>query len=274
MVAGLLTTKVEADFYSYASDNRNRVRLRHAYGEYGGWLVGRTWSTFMDLDDLPETIDFNGAVGAPFSRRTMIRYSLGDATASYKVTFAAEDPEDQFGGGSANERMPQLIARLDKRFSWGAVNLRVLAHEKRSTAQTRRGYGLGVGGSYKLTANDTLMAQYTRLDGDIDQLYGSNGYSVNAVTGSIAFDKNQGLVLGYSRAFSEKLRGSIALGANRGRTTQAADNRTLTELFANLIYSPIRNLDLGAELIYGKRKTFVGEVGTLSRIDLMSRYAF
>ena len=45
---GTFNTKVEADFYSYGSDNRNRLRLRHAYGEYGGWLIGQTWSTFMD----------------------------------------------------------------------------------------------------------------------------------------------------------------------------------------------------------------------------------
>ncbi|MEO8527269.1 MAG: DcaP family trimeric outer membrane transporter, partial [Caldimonas sp.] len=57
---GPLTTKVEIDFYSYGSDKRNLLRLRHAYGEYDGWLIGQTWSTFMDVDDLPETVDFNG----------------------------------------------------------------------------------------------------------------------------------------------------------------------------------------------------------------------
>ena len=110
--AGTFNTKVEADFYSYGSGNRNRLRLRHAYGEYAGWLVGQTWSTFMDLDDLPETVDFNGPIGAPFSRRTMIRYTYGMPQEGVKLTFALEDPQDQFGGGSANERMPQLGWRL------------------------------------------------------------------------------------------------------------------------------------------------------------------
>ena len=57
---GTFNTKVEADFYAYGDGTRNRLRLRHAYGEYGGWLIGQTWSTFMDLDDLPESVDFNG----------------------------------------------------------------------------------------------------------------------------------------------------------------------------------------------------------------------
>ncbi len=89
---GAFNTKVEMDFYSYGSGNRNRLRLRHAYGEYAGFLVGQTWSTFMDLDDLPETVDFNGPIGAPFSRRTMVRYTYADAKAGYKLTAALRRP--------------------------------------------------------------------------------------------------------------------------------------------------------------------------------------
>ncbi len=289
---GTFNTKVEADFYSYGGDNRNRLRLRHAYGEYGGWLIGQTWSTFMDLDDSPETVDFNTAIGAPFSRRTMIRYTYGDAKAGYKFSFAAEDPEDQFGGGSANERMPQLVARFDKTFDWGAINVRALAHEKRSFSQTKRGFGGGVGGSYKLTDKDLLMGQYTYVEGDVDQLYGSNGYSIDTDkfddkgvqthvgTGAFTFDKNQGLVLGYARTFSDQLRGSFVLGFNRGKTALSTidplipDNKTLGQLFVNLIYSPIKNVELGGEVIYGQRKTFAGDTGTMSRFDLMGRYSF
>jgi hypothetical protein len=276
---GPFNTKLEMDLYSYSADHRNRLRLRHAYGEYAGWLIGQTWSTFMDLDDLPETVDFNGPIGAPFSRRTMIRYTYADPQARYKFTFAIEDPEDQFGGGSANERMPQLVARFDKSFDWGAVNARVLAHEKRSVvesgaSQTKRGFGIGVGGSYKLTDKDLLMAQYTRVDGDIDQLYGSNGYAIDSTTGAISFDKNQGLVLGYAKTFSEQLRGTLVLGLNRGKTAQAVDNRTLTQFHAGLIYSPLKNIELGGELILGERKTFNDEKGTMSRFDLMGRYSF
>ena len=274
---GAFNTKLEMDFYAYngtePGNNRNRLRLRHAYGEYGGFLVGQTWSTFMDLDNLPETVDFNGAIGAPFSRRTMVRYTYGDSKAGYKFAVALEDPEDQFGGGSSHERTPQLIARFDQSFDWGAINIRGLTHEKRSLSSTKRGYGIGVGGSYKLTDKDLLMAQYTRVDGDIDQLYGSNGYSI-AGDGSISFDKNQGLVLGYAKTFSGQLRGTLAYGLNRGDSAQAVDNKQLQQFFVNLIYSPIKNVELGGEIIIGERKTFAGEKGAMQRLDLMGRYAF
>ena len=272
--AGTFNTKLEMDFYAY-DGGRNRLRLRHAYGEYAGWLIGQTWSTFMDLDNLPETVDFNGPIGAPFSRRTMIRYTYADAKDGNKFTVALEDPEDQFGGGSSNEKMPQLVARFDKTFGWGAVNARVLAHEKRSATDTKRGFGFGLGASYKLTDKDVLMGQYTRVDGDVDQLYGSNGYSIDATTGAISFDKNQGLVLGYAKTFNDQLRGTVVLGLNKGKTAQALlDNRTLTQFHLGMIYSPLKNVELGGELILGKRKTFTDDTGTMSRFDLMGRYSF
>ena len=275
--AGTFNTKLEMDFYAYngteGGQNRNRLRLRHAYGEYAGFLIGQTWSTFMDLDNLPETVDFNGPIGAPFSRRTMIRYTYGDARAGYKLTAALEDPEDQFVGGSANERMPQIVLRADKSFDWGAVNVRALAHEKRSLTATKRGYGFGLGGNFKLTDKDLLMGQYTAVDGDVDQLYGSNGYAIDAA-GAITFDKNQGLVVGYAKTFNDQLRGTVAFGMNQGKTAQAVDNKRLQQLFVNLVYSPIKNVELGGEVIIGERQTFSGEKGAMQRVDLMGRYSF
>jgi outer membrane murein-binding lipoprotein Lpp len=278
---GTFNTKVEADFYSYGAGNRERLRLRHAYGEYAGFLVGKTWSTFMDVDDLPETVDFNGPIGSPFSRRAQVRYTWGDVKAGYKFAFALEDPEDQFGGGSANERMPQLVARFDKSFDWGAVNVRGLVHEKRSFAEAKRGYGLGIGGSYKLTDKDTLMAQFAVVEGDIDQMYGSNGYAIDPTTGAISFDRNKGLILGYAKVFNEKLRGNVALGLNWASKAAAVNNKRLTQLHIGAIYSPIKNVELGTELILGQRRTFEdtatgnpSEKGNMTRLDLMGRYSF
>ncbi len=118
------------------------------------------------------------------------------------------------------------------------------------------------------------MAQYSHVDGDVDALYGSNGYAIANATGAITFDHNQGLVLGYAHVFSDRLRSNVATGFNRGQTALGASDRTLEEVFVNLIYSPIKNVDLGGEWIWGQRKTFDGQIGGLSRIDLMARYSF
>jgi hypothetical protein len=269
-----LAAKLEIDFYGYSQEKRNKPRLRQAYVEHKGWLVGKTWSTFMDLDGLPETVDFNGPIGAPFSRRVMLRYAWGNADKGYKWTVALEQAKDQFGGGSSGEKLPIFVARVDKTLANGAYNMRVMSHEKRSPTNSKRGYGFGLGGRYKLTNKDTLMAQYARVYGDIDMLYGSNGYAISPTTGELSFDKNQGMVLGYARVFSEQLRSNVALGFNRGQSAQAIDNRSLNQLFMNLIYTPVKGVDLGLEFIYGQRKNFTNNVGTMRRMDLMARYSF
>ena len=265
---GAFGTKLEMDFYAYcgAECNRNRLRLRHAYGEYAGFLVGQTWSTFMDLDNLPETVDFNGPIGSPFSRRTMIRYTYNDPKLA-KFTFAFEDPED-------GARYPNVVARVDKSFDTTAFNVRLLAHEKRVGTVTKSGYGVGVGGSIKLSDTDLLMGQFARVTGDYDMMYGSAGYSVDG-DGNLLFDKNDGLVAGWAHTFSDKLRSNLVLGMNRSRGDETVfTNRRLTQVHAGFIYTPIKNVELGAEYIYGRRKVFGGDSGTMSRVDLMGRYSF
>ena len=79
---------------------------------------------------------------------------------------------------------------------------------------------------------------------------------------------------GYAKTFSDKLRGTLALGMNQGKTAQAVDNKRLLQWFFNLIYSPIKNVELGGELILGERQTFGGEKGAMQRVDLMGRYLF
>jgi opacity protein-like surface antigen len=265
---GAFTTKLEADFYAYTSSNRYRLRLRHAYGEYANFLIGQTWSTFMDLDNLPETVDFNGPIGAPFSRRAMVRYTYNNPNLP-KITVALENPNSV-----GFERLPQIIARMDKSFDAGNFNIRLLSHEKRSATSTKRGYGLGLGGAFKFTDKDTLMAQYTYVKGDFDHLIGSNGYAVDETTGEITLYKSHGLVVGYAKTFTDQLRGTVALGL--GQNTDGPDdgNKTMQQLHMGMIYSPFKNIELGAEFIYGKRKTFTEESGKMSKFDLMARYSF
>lgn len=68
------------------------------------------------------------------------------------------------------------------------------------------------------------------------------------------FDKNQGVVLGYARVFSVHLCSNFAAGFNRGKTAQAIDNRSITQLFANLIYSSVKSLEWGRSLFRASEK--------------------
>lgn len=274
---GTFNTKIEADFYAYCGSecNRNRLRLRHAYGEYAGWLIGQTWSTFMDVDNLPETVDFNGPPGATFRRPAQVRYTYHNPQLA-KFQFAVEEPSD-------GARTPNLVARVDKAYDWGNVNARLMTHEQRIEGVSKRGMGLGLGMGYKLTGTTTLMAQYTRMDGDGDGAYliGAN-YPVLS-GGTVRLDKSHGLVLGVSNVFSEQLRGTVSLGLVRSRqnlgdayTTAygATGNQRLYQWHAGLYYLPIKNVELGSELIGGRRTTYAGETGDMLRLNLQARYLF
>lgn len=279
---GAFTTKLEGDFYSFGDGTtRNRLRIRHAYGEYNGLLVGQTWGTFMDVDDLPETVDFNGPIGSPFVRKAMVRYTYNNPDIA-KFAVAIEDP----AGGS---QMPDIVARADKTFGWGALNVRLLAHEKRATDvgvdEKKYGFGFGLGGSFKASDKDLLMAQYAYVTGDFDNQYGSNSYVVATnEDGSprILFDKNHGLIVGWSHIESDQWRGTLSYGMNRSAADgdfrdaigRGVGNRSLDQMFLNVIYTPIKNVDLGGEYTYGRRKTYDDEIGIMSRFTLMGRYTF
>ena len=269
---GPVHTQLEGDFYG-----SNVLRLRHAYGEYAGWLIGQTWSTFMDLDDGPEPVDFNGPIGMPFSRPTQIRYTYNTPTgASFKV--ALEKPAD-------GATRPNLVLAASKSYDWGgAFNVRLISHEQRIGDASKTGTGFGVGGSYKLTDSLTVMGQYAAVDADDGNImWGANSPITSA--GAVLLDKSRGYVLGLTNTFSSQLRATLAYGSvesqwNTGDAyfdaSSGAANKSLKQWHLNFYYTPIKNVDLGAEYIIGKRTTYgsSSDVGDMSRLNLQGRYSF
>ena len=62
---------VETDFYGSGSV----LRLRQAYGSYGGLLAGQAWSTFVDDNNFPNTIDFESPMAFPSVRQAQLRWT-------------------------------------------------------------------------------------------------------------------------------------------------------------------------------------------------------
>jgi hypothetical protein len=302
---GALGAKVEFDFATEAgttldssSDqasrqaytNSYRPRLRHGYLTLGSsWTLGQTWSTFMDLDTLPETLDFNGLPSAPFVRQAMIRYAhpMKDIGT---LTVAVENPvsyvtKDQIPLASNFSRRPDLIVRFDKIHDWGQWNVRLLStqyhvNDGAGLNKSRTGVGYALGGMLKTTGDDFLTLQYTNGTGL--GRYNISFTEVAVLDGAqnIQLEEGQGVVTGYQFKFSPQWRSNVGYAWQKNKNNALASivgssfNSKLQQFHINAIYTPYKNFDLGIEYLWGQRETVSGDKGALSRLMGSAKYSF
>jgi len=284
-----------ATIMTQRNTNSYDFRLRHAYFEMGSWLVGQTWSTFMDGANAPETVDFNGPVGNTFIRQAQIRYT--HSTKNYGDFIVAVENADSYvldsqGMVTADgfAKVPDLIVRWDKNFSWGGVSLRALSDEFRINGalgnQSRRGSGFAASGSFRPTGSDTLSWMLTGGTGIGRYLNVIHGAAYNPGADRIEMERAAGVVLGYQHRFSDSLRANLVYGAQRtydNAYTETAMangfgggrygvNRSVSQIHVGAIWNPVKLVDVGLEYIYGQRETLIGEKGESSRLNLMLRY--
>ncbi len=128
---------VETDFYG----SGNVLRLRHAYGSWGGLLAGQTWSTFLDDANFPNTIDFESPMAFPSIRQAQVRWTHKlSANASWSVAVednksAIESPTGE--PGKAEYPMPDVTGHF--RFGgFARARLRVGFRRQRRASGRRR----------------------------------------------------------------------------------------------------------------------------------------
>lgn len=283
---GALSTKVEGDFYT----SSGTLRLRHAYGQLGSWLVGQTWSTFMDLDSSPETVDFNGPTGNTSLRQPQVRYTH-DAGAAGNFIAAIETRSTGDDSGDNISRTPDLVLRWEKAGEWGHVALRALTTEnaiKSSTSTaSKRGYGVGLGGHYMVTPNTSLIASTSFGKGMGRFFNESVGAQADSSASKVYLPTELGIVLGVQQKLSDTLRGSVTYGQQRtyngdyvayvnssGLSASAGLNRFVQSGSVGLFWTPVANVELGSEFMLSHRQTLDGRSGTEPRLNLAATYAF
>ena len=288
-----------ANIYTQQATNSYGFRLRHAYFQLGPWLVGQTWSTFMDIDNTPETVDFNGPIGSTFIRQPQIRYTY--TTPQYGNFIASLENSSSYVLSNSGEataagfaKVPDLIGRWDKAFQWGSLSLRGVTHELRVNGDiggvyansSRRGYGMAASGQIKTIGDDFISWIVTGGNGIGRYFNYIEGAAYDPLRAQIAREKSLGLVLGYQHKVSETFRMNFVLGtlknfkndytefalANGFGGGQFGVNRRVTQAHIGGIWNPIKQVDVGLEYIYGKRETLIGEKGDMSRFNLMARY--
>lgn len=154
----LLSTYLEGHFMPDGKFN-----LRHAYGEYNGFLAGQTWTNFMHFLGTPRILKLGGPVGYATGRPEQVRYTHKSGVNTFAA--ALENPEasisDLGQGGAADKKvkLPDLTLRYQYKNNFGISGVvrkfsadSVLTGDK----ETATGYGVAAQGALPLGSQTTL----------------------------------------------------------------------------------------------------------------------
>lgn len=301
---GDLKAKLEGDFMtSGAYTNGNGTfRIRHAFVELGKWTFGQTNSPFVT--DTPTTVDPNGIMGSASLRPVQIRYTHSiDKNQKLLVALEGTTSKDQenntLAQTSGGSRLPTLSVQYaattaDKKGSLKAVGF---LHENRvatnnSNDLEKLAWGVGIGGKYDLTKNDTLFANYYHLVGDNKYMIYPNAAAYSVTPDATKLNpaainqvESDAVFAGYMHKWNSQFRSSLLGGAiwntkdsdyTKVKSNFNSDtyNKSMYNVLVNTFYTPVKDFELGAEYTYGQRKTFTNKTGDYSRINFVAQYNF
>ncbi len=275
---------VEVDFFG---DN-NALRLRHAYGEYGGFLGGQTWTTFMDISSRPRSLDYEGPDGEIFVRQAMIRWTH-PLSSQWKLAVAAEVPGSQFVVpsdlvGSARNNVPDFPAYVRYQTSRAHLQAAGILRQIRFAGESGSpdASTTGVGGNISFRVNTAgksgLMGEFAFGKGIgryIESLNGQNADAVFTSDNDLEALTARAVVLGYEQHWTSNLQSTFAFSlANLdedARLSPSTIERTIDGRM-NLIWSPIKKMDVGGEILYGQRKNQNNAEGNAVRFQFSMIY--
>jgi hypothetical protein len=285
---------VEGDFRG-DGNSAGSLRVRHAFGEYNGFMAGRNWSNYNSFVGYTPTLDFDSLAGAPGTqdRAEQIRYTTGP------MSFSLEDPSSQsvFEAGapknvSENSRTsaPAFTARFED--SAGSVSYSAAAVVNQVTVDDGDNDDSAIGyatfGALKLKLNDMFSVQ-----GAVNYSDGANGYlyrSGNDFYGASAYLDGNSVetIKGYSGSVgvSMDLGNGRSINLGYGITTLDLDDavdagaagaeaaETNQNVLFNYMWTPVQNVMLGVEYGYFDQETHGGNSSDANRLLFAAQYDF
>jgi hypothetical protein len=268
---------VEGDFFG----TNGAFRLRQAYAEMGPVLGGQTWSAFVDVDAMPETLDFESPIGFPQLRLPQVRYTsqLEDGD-SFAV--AVEDPNSEVvpppAPGEAEDVLPSLTARYIWKHARGHVQLGAFGGMSSYRADSGGTdsvplWGLNLSTQFAVAAEDSAIVQLTYGDG-VGQYRGGVTAGPDA-SGNLEAVPVAGVLGAYEHHWSEKFRSTLMYSWAEGDLPAGmppANSERLQYLAANLIWQFCDRAWTGVEYLYGTNETFDGNDGAATRLQFAIRF--
>jgi len=298
---GAMRAFIEGDF---AGEGR-LFRLRHAYGQWGGLVIGQTWSTFADREAQPDGIDFEGLNAIALFRQPQVRYTrrLGER---FDLAGSLENPSPDITNAQGVSQVPDLVVRVRWRpretprgllgmnllRGDAHVNVALLVRQIRgepldqpNTTLSTPGLGVGVSGRlvspWQPERGQVLFSAYAgsgigRYITDLRTLGGQDAV-YDSATNTIQALPVFAWYLGYETMWTSSLRSTFTYGTvlvdnlavQPGEALKMTNRGSL-----NLTWSPIPRLDLVAEFLFGNRINKDGARGASSQLQLGTNFRF
>jgi hypothetical protein len=280
---------VEADLFGI---NETTPNLRHAYAQARNFLIGQTFSNFMDPDGFPDTLDFQGPNGAVNARNPQFRYgfALSPSTALY---VSVEKPSSDVAFKTAqftaqpNAPYPDAALRLRQEFQRGHFQIAGLFRSIAAFLPDGRtdsvfGWGLNVSTGVQTFGKDNLILAAAAGHGISRYIQDTSGLGIDAEVVSVTNSKLEatpaaGVVGAYQHYWVKKLRSSAFYSYAAVNNTAFAPITTYnhaTYTGGNLIWNPNGSLNVGVEFLYGWAMDQDGEKANAPRIQFSAKYNF
>ena len=280
---------VEGDFFG---TNSTTPRLRHAYAQLRNFLIGQTFSNFMDPDAFPDTLDFQGPNGMVSLRNPQFRYgfALSPSTTLY---ISLEKPSSD-----VIFKTPEFSAQSNSPTRDGAIRLRqeferghfqvagifrdIAVSLPDGSNDSVFGWGINASLGVKTFGKDNLIVAVAAGHGISRYLQDTSGLGIDAevasgVSNHLEATPAVGVEASYQHYWRKTLRSSTFYsyaGVNNTNLAAATTYNHGTYSGANLIWNPYGSLNVGAEFLYGWVVDQNGLKANAPRIQFSAKYSF
>jgi len=283
---------LESDLYG-GSSGQYQLRLRQAFGQLGNTYAGYGYSALMDVDSLPDTLDFAGPGAAVFLLQPSIHQAFHVGKTG-SITLSVERPASEISTSVPGEsvrgtqHLPDAVIAARTEHPWGHLQLsgvlRQVGYDNGVQTDRSTAGGVVLGGAWNLQpdANRTDLLVFSGLWGKgiahfNSELGGSDLDAVVDSSGNVHPLESWGAYAGYTHYWNPDWRSNLVYGQNHVQespwlATTAFRQSSYTA--TNLIWSPVPTLTMGMELIYGIYELQNGSSNHSTRIQGSLQYNF
>ena len=309
---GDISTTFEFDLCG--PNNSTGFRTRQAYGQWGNFTLGQTWSNWVDGDAAADEVDWNGPIGqasydvprVPLAAYKFVLDKQNSIILSLEHNSGAGDGANNNGPTATiapDAKYPNLVGVYQYYDKWGHIALRALAQSYGVYDTTGAGKGVHTnkwGTAIQLSGQLNCFGLDVERDSLVYNVYtgsalGLYGFGAQATqydpaTRSINMYKNTGWTVGYTHTWNMKYRSNLVLSGinystNNDIVTQTGDVKSILTAQVNTFVKLTKTAELGFEWMHEELKTVnandvlkadgtTGNKNTSDKFEIELKYTF